>query len=199
MTHSLARFPANIVSKVDWSPGSCPLPRMQPGAESLAQFFHAVAEVVFGFLSHHLAAADSTPSLFLDAGPGAARLSVSPYHLAPVWVHFFWCIVAMNVVQLAWRSIVLLRGAWQKPRTLQDITQRHGPGCCSGFVQSAEPRLGAAETSRHRCCPLRRNAQFHQPRDLHALLWVVAISAMSWLWQIAQIGVDYYRKRVAAG
>jgi hypothetical protein len=42
----------------------------------------------------------------------SAYLRVSPFQLAPVWVQIFWCIVAVNVVQLAWNLECLLRKIW---------------------------------------------------------------------------------------
>ena len=137
---------------------------------------------------------------YLLMGPGAAYLRVSPYQLAPVWALFFWCIVALNVVQLAWRLIDLLRGTWQKSRSLQHITVKT-LGLIAVLVLFQAPNRTWVLLKHPITDAARYGATLNSINHAiySALLWVVAISAMIWLWQIAQIGVDYYRKRVAAG
>jgi hypothetical protein len=122
MKHSPAKFPANVVSHVDWSPGSLP-DAEEVGAEGKRprSFAHAVTEVVFSFLALiWLLLIPGHPYLLM--GPGAAYLRVSPFQLAPVWAQFFWCIVALNLVQLTWRCVDLARGTWQQSRIAQHIT-----------------------------------------------------------------------------
>ncbi len=198
MTHSPAKFPANVVDHVDWSPGSLPTSE-DAGCEAKRprSYAHAVAEVVFGFLwIIWLLLIPNHPYLLM--GPGAAYLRVSPYELAPVWVLFFWCIVALNVVQLGWRLIDLVRGAWQKSRSLQHITVKT-MGLIAVLVLFKAPNR-VWVLLKH---PITDTAHYgatlnSMNHTIYAvLLWVVAISAMIWLWQIVQLGVDYYRKRVA--
>lgn len=198
-THSLAKFPADIVGHVDWSPGSLPTAE-EIGSEGKRprSFAHAVTEVVFGFLALiWLVLIPTYPYLLI--GPGAAYLDASPYELAPVWVLFYWCIVALNLVQVGWRLIDLMRGAWQKSRALQHITVK-----TIGLVATL-----VLFTAAHREWVLLKRpvvdlAHYGTAVDsmnhgiYTALLWVVAISAMVWLWQIVQMGVDYYRKCAAA-
>jgi hypothetical protein len=199
MTRSPAKFPANIVGHVDWSPGSLPMTE-EPGCEGKRprSYAHAVAEVVFGFLwIIWLLLIPNHPYLLM--GPGAAYLRVSPYQLAPVWALFFWCIVALNVVQLAWRLIDLVRGAWQKSRALQHITVKSMGLATTLVLFTAAHRQWlllkhpAADAARYGATLNSMNHAIYG-----ALLWVVAISAMIWLWQIVQLSVDHYRKRVAA-
>ena len=83
-------------------------------------YAYAVAEVVFGFiLLVWLLLVPRHPFLLL--GPGAVYLAASPFELAPVWWTFFWWCVAMNVLQLVWRCINLLRGAWQHRSRTEDL------------------------------------------------------------------------------
>ena len=67
-------------------------------------------------------------------GPGASFLDVGPFRLADAWWTFYWWIVVLNALQLAWRIIDLLRGAWQyvsedPEHCIQDF--RPGPDWCS--------------------------------------------------------------------
>ena len=97
-----------------WSPSSLPpIEKRNEGFGKPRSYAHAVAEVVFGFIA--LAWMLLIPKHpFLMFGPGAAYFSAGPFQLAAIWWTFFWWIVALNAVQLAWRSINLIRGVWQK-------------------------------------------------------------------------------------
>jgi hypothetical protein len=48
-------------------------------------------------------------------------LDASPYQLAPVWWQFYWCIVALNIVQLGWNLESLLRGRWRQPQPIKQV------------------------------------------------------------------------------
>ena len=198
-THALVKFPAEIVGRVDWSPGSLPTAE-EAGTEGKRprSFAHAVTEVVFGFLSLiWLLLIPSYP--FLLMGPGAYYLRVSPYQLAPVFVSFFWCIVALNVVQLGWRCFDLARGTWQKSRAIQHMVVKT-LGLTSTLVLFCARdhawlllKHPATDAARHGAQLAVINHAIYS-----GLLWAVAISAVVWLWQIGQIAVDFYRKRAAA-
>jgi hypothetical protein len=54
-------------------------------------------------------------------GPGVVILRVAPYQLAPVWWTFYWWIIGLNALQLAWKTIDLARGQWQKPAPIRQI------------------------------------------------------------------------------
>jgi hypothetical protein len=198
-THSSAKFPAEVVGHIDWSPGSLPTAE-EVGSEGKRprSFARAVAELVFGLLwLIWLLLIPSHPYLLM--GPSAFYLRVSPYQLAPVFVPFFWCIVTLNLVQLAWRLIDLARGTWQKPRAAQHITVKT-LGLIAILVLF-NARDHAWVLLKH---PVTNAARYGAQLNSinHAIytgmLWVVAISVMVWLWQIGQVGVDFYRKRVAA-
>jgi hypothetical protein len=79
---------------------------------------HAVAEAVFGFLFLvWLLLIPQNPWLMM--GPGAAVWKASPFALAPVWVTFYWWVVAAHALQLAWQCVELARGRWQKKHGLR--------------------------------------------------------------------------------
>jgi hypothetical protein len=113
-THYPEKFNKSALSSVNWSPSALP-PVVKEAAHGGKQrtYAHAVAEVVFGALfliwfllfPHH-------PYLLL--GPGAAYMSALPFQLGPVWIHVYWWVVALNVLQLIWRCIALYLGKWQR-------------------------------------------------------------------------------------
>ena len=199
VTHSPAKFPANVVAHVDWSPGKLPtVEDVAPEGKRPRSFAHAVAEVVFGFLALvWLLLIPQHPYLLM--GPGAAYLCVSPFQLAPVWAQFFWCIVVLNLVHVGWRSIDLARGAWQKSRAAQHITVKT-IGLIATLVLIAAPDRAWVLLKHPAIDAAHYGATVNSIN--HALygglLWAVAISAMIWLWQIGRLCVDYYRKRAAA-
>jgi hypothetical protein len=162
-------------------------------------YAHAMAEIAFGFLwLIWLLLIPGHPYLLM--GPGAAYLRISPYQLAPVWAHFFWCIVALNLVQLGWRSIDLARGSWQMPRALQHITVKT-IGLIATLVLFIAPGRAWVLLKHPVIDSARYGATVNSFNHViyGALLWVVAITAMMWLWQIGQLALDFYRKRVSAG
>ena len=198
-THSLAKFPANVVGHVDWSPGTLPTAE-EVGSEGKCprSFAHAVAEVVFGFLIViWLLLIPSHPYVLM--GPGAAFLRVSPFQLAPVWAQFFWCIVALNLLQVGWRSIDLARGAWQKSRVLQHITVK-ALGLVATLILFTAPDRAWVLLKHPNIDAAQYGATLQSiNQGAHAvLLLVLVISVAAWLWQIGQLGLEYYRKRLAA-
>ncbi len=104
-----------------WSPRD--LPPLEPPAapgQKRRTYAHAVAEVIFGFIFlAWLLVVPRHP--FLMFGPGAAFVHASPLRLAPVWWTFYWWVVGLNAIQLAWKCINLLRGAWQRTDPVQHI------------------------------------------------------------------------------
>ncbi|MGB6934833.1 MAG: hypothetical protein WBD91_18805 [Acidobacteriaceae bacterium] len=199
MARSPEKFPASAVSHVDWPPSKLPTAE-EVASEGKRPRSHAsaVAEIVFGFLwLIWLLLIPSHPYLLM--GPGAAYLRVSPYELAPVWALFFWCIVALNVVQLGWRLIDLARGTWQQSRALQHITVKTLGLIATLILFTAPDR--AWVLLKHPVTDVARygasvNSINHSIYEV--LVWVVVVTAMIWLWQIGQVGLDFYRKRVAA-
>ena len=166
-THSLAKFPANVLGNVDWSPGT--LPTAEDSAvegKRPRSHAHAVGEVVFGFLIViWLLLIPGHPYVLM--GPGAAFLRVSPYPTGARLGLVFLVHRGPESVAggLAW--IDLARGAWQKSRALQHITVKT-LGLVRDFniVHRSGSRVGTAETSQYRCSPLWSNAAIDQPGRL---------------------------------
>ncbi len=104
-----------------WSPASLPpLDQGKAPGEKRRSYAQAVAEVVVGWaFLVWLVLIPKHPFLLL--GPGVAFLHTTPFELAPVWWNFYWCLVALSAVQLAWRLIDLLRGTWQTENLWQQI------------------------------------------------------------------------------
>jgi hypothetical protein len=103
-----------------WSPSSLPPLEKTENDGKPRSYAHAVAEVVFGcILLVWLLLIPRHP--FLLMGPGAIVLEVVPFRLADAWWTFYWWIIALNAMQLAWRIIDLLRGAWTYPLKIQHI------------------------------------------------------------------------------
>jgi hypothetical protein len=104
-----------------WSPST--LPPVEPLDSTRRKnksYAQAVAEVVLGYLFLGWLLMIRKHPFFLF-GPGVAYMAASPFRPAPIWITFYWWIVALNVVQLAWNCIELLRGSWERPRRLSRI------------------------------------------------------------------------------
>lgn len=107
-----------------WSPASLPgLEETAAGGGRSRSYFKAVADVVFGilFLAWLLLIPYHPVLLF---GPGLRGMQESPYALAPPWWRFYWIVIGLNVVQLAWKCIDLLRGTWQRVSAAQQIVTK---------------------------------------------------------------------------
>jgi hypothetical protein len=183
----------------DWSPGTLPpLEKEEAGGKKPRSFAHAVAEEVFGFLFLiWLLLVPHYPYLLL--GPGVFYLPVTPFQLAPVWVAFYWSVVALNVLQLVWRSVDLARGAWQKTRRLEHIVMSAFGLIPLGLLATVRDQVFV--TLKH---PVLDQARYGATVDsinksihLSALI-LCAIAVLSLAWEIGQMSVDAYRKRVAA-
>lgn len=121
IVHNSGKCPDFAGINKEWSPRD--LPPLEPAeteGRKRRPFSHAIAEVVFGFaILIWLLLVPKHP--FLMFGPGVAYLHASPFKLAPEWTAAYWWIVALNAVQLAWRCVDLLRGAWQKSDLVQHV------------------------------------------------------------------------------
>jgi hypothetical protein len=127
--HNYIKLPPEVVPAATWSPGSLPTLGMNAARDKNARTFpKAVAEVIFGFLFLvWLLLIPEYPWVWM--GPGAAFFdtwggSIAPFQLAPVWVQFYWWMVALNVLQLCWRCVELLRGTWQMARPATSIAMK---------------------------------------------------------------------------
>ena len=199
VTRYPVKFPALTSLNADWSPATLPPIEKQPASgKKPRSHAHAVAEVVFGALFLvWLVLVPRYPYLLL--GPGAAYLHGSPFQMAPVWVPFFWWVVALNLVQLGWRSVDLWRGRWQGPRTAQQTAMS-----ALGLIP-----LALLLTVRDRAYVTLPHPALHQARYggtlgtinhaiYQGLLWICAITVLELIWVIGQKILDVYRKRMAS-
>ena len=114
-TTPLAEYTSN------WQPSSLPpLEKSDASGRKPRSFTQAVAEVVIGFLLiAWLLLIPRYP--FLLMGPGVVVLHISPYQLAPIWWVFYWWILGLNVLQVAWKTFDLVSGRWQQPWPVRTI------------------------------------------------------------------------------
>lgn len=114
------KYPAITRSSANWSPAALPpVPAAAVGGKK-PSYAQAIGEVIFSFLGLvWLLLLPRHPWLLF--GPGALALQALPFHLAPVWWTFYWWVVALNIVQLTWRSWSLWSDAWRGPRTVEKI------------------------------------------------------------------------------
>lgn len=179
-----------------WSPSDLPplAPAQVPGRKRRS-YANAVTEVIFGFvfLGWWLLVPEYP---FLMFGPGIAYIHASPFHPAPIWMTFYWWVVGLNAIQLAWRCIDLLRGAWQQPDRYQRIVVK---------AFSLVPFVVLASVSNHVYVLLKHPetdlARYGQSLDsfngaIHiVLLLVSAIVALQLVWDIGQTTFERWRAR----
>jgi hypothetical protein len=198
-THYPAKCPAIAGFSADWSPGTLPPLEKEPApGKKRRSYAHAVAEVVFGFLFlAWLLLIPQHPALLL--GPGVAYLHVSRFQLAPVWVQFFWWVVALNLLQLGWRCLDLWRGSWQQPRPIQHIAIK-----AFGLI----PLVVLLNVRDHAWVTLKHPAldQVSHGGTLDSinhsiylsLLFFCAFAVLQLVWEIGRRSLEVYRKRAAA-
>lgn len=196
--HYPDRCPAQFGFSADWSPASLPPLEKEADRTGKRNFAHAVGEVVFGFLFlAWLLLILHYPYLLL--GPGAAYVHDSPFQLAPVWMQFYWWVVALNVLQLGWRCVSLMRGSWQQRRTFQLIVEKAFGLIPLVVLLSAYDRTWVM--LKH---PIQDEMRYG--RALHsmnegihkALLIGCAIVILQLAWEVGRVSLEAYRKRVEA-
>lgn len=197
--HKHLKMPAMVAPAAGWSPGDLP-PLGQEGApgNKPRSYGSAVAEVVFGFL--FLIWILLVPRYpYLIWGPGAVYFVNSPFKLAPVWVAVYWCIVAVNILQLGWNAENLWRGRWQRPQRAKSIVVK-----AVGLIPVAvllAARDHAAVVLKH---PLVDQARYGATVDtinksVHgAFALILAIVVVQLVWEIVQAIRGIYRRRAAA-
>jgi hypothetical protein len=196
--HYPEKCPAIAGVTAEWTPSTLPpLEKEDAAGKKPRHFSHAVAEVVFGYIFLiWLLLIPHYPYLLM--GPGAFYLHASPFRLAPFWVAFYWSVVALNVLQLGWRSVDLARGAWQKSRRLQHIVMSAFGLIPLGLLLNVRDQVyvtlahPALDQARYGAAVDSINKAIH----LGAMI-VLAITILSLAWEIGQMGMDAYRKRVA--
>jgi len=181
-----------------WSPSVLAEVEPQADGKKPRTFMHASIEAVFGFLFLlWLLLVPQHPWLML--GPGALYLDVSPYQPAPVWIQFYWCAVALNILELGWNVENLWRRRWQQVQPIKKIVFKFG-----GLI----PTLVLANAHDHVLVLLKQAA----PHDadhaakLHmvnfylyrSLLVIIAIVIIQLLVEMGRASRSEYRKRSAA-
>ena len=193
--HMPAEFP-NLTA--NWSPGSLPplTPETAAGAKRRS-YAQAVAEVIFGFLFlMWMLLIPRHPFVLL--GPGVVFLQVTPYEMAPVWWHFYWWLVALGALQVAWHAIDLVRAKWQRPSIWQNIVAKMmgliamWPLVMPGqvLVMLKRPELDLARYG--------ATLQSINQGLMIALRIAFVIAMIQLLFHIAQMVTDTYRGRVAS-
>ena len=193
------RLPALCAPSPGWTPGSLPpLGQDAVTGKKPRSFAQAVAEVVFGILFlGWLLLVPQHPWLLM--GPGALYLNASPFQLADIWVPIYWCLVALNILQLGWNAQNLARGRWQKPHPAFNLVFR-----AVGLV----PVILLINTRDHATVLLKHPAIDQASYGaalgtinlyiLRSFQVIVAIVVLQLAWDLGQLGRDAYRKRAAA-
>jgi hypothetical protein len=136
---------------------------------------------------------------FLLLGPGAWYLRSLPYQLAPVWWTFYWLLVCINVFELAWKIVDLARGAWQRPKNGARHMAMHALSLIPLGILLAAPEhklfllKNPADAAAHGATLAAANKGV-----LQALAIAVAVVALQVVWMGVKMGLEAYRKRVAA-
>jgi hypothetical protein len=181
----------------DWPQGAVlPSNLRVDGRKKPKSYAQAVAEVIFGWiLLMWLLLVPHYP--FLLMGPGAVILKVTPYQLAPVWWTFYWCVVSLNLTELAWKMVDLLRERWQGPHHVQHLVKKvlgllpllfvlAAPGGVLFLLKNPADTTYAATL-----------AQINQ-WTYRGFEVVAAIVVLQLVWDAGKMSVEAYRKRLAA-
>jgi hypothetical protein len=198
------KFPMLVPPTNHWLPSDLPsFMQRHGGGKKPRSFAHAVTEVIFGilFLLWWLLLPQHP---YLLIGPAAFHMQswsqfASPFQLAPAWVQFYWWVVGVNALQLAWRIAALIRGDWQRQRRAQNIVisaiglipvwllltvPNHA------YLTLQHPALDMA----HYCAAMNAINQLIHWNVLGIGIFICLILA----WEIGRSGVNAYRKRAAA-
>ncbi len=196
-------YPAHMPKEIEnltsrWSPaGLPPLEHRTTSGEKRRSYAQAVAEVVVGCLFLlWLLLIPKHPILML--GPGVTFMHATPFQLAPVWWYFYWWLVALCALQLAWHAIDLLRGNWQTPNPWQHIVFK---------TVSLISILPVVTAPGHVLITLKHPAidQAQYGATLHsmnqglymAMTVACVIVALQLVGHIGQLGLASFRRRVA--
>jgi hypothetical protein len=195
------RYPGKCVPFAPMAPAWSPadLPPLGADDEKKPQSFaKALGEVIFGFLFlGWLLLVPHYP--YLMFGPGARYLASLPYKLAAVWWPFYWCCVAINSFELTWKTVNLVRGAWQGSKPLRHLAMH---------VLSLIPLAVLMTAPDHALFLLKNPAA--DAAALGAQLATAnkgvgmgitiafAIVALQLVWRAGKLSVEAWRKRLAA-
>jgi hypothetical protein len=200
-----ARFPGKIYPlapmPATWSPMDLPLIGEGEGDGDWAKprsFTRALLGVLSGcFFLAYLLLVPHYP--FLLFGPGAWYLRGLPYQLASIWWTFYWWLVAMNVFELTWKIVELAGGAWQRPRS----RARHLAMKCLSLIPlcvllTAPNHVLFLLKSPADAAKLGATLVATNKGVFQAFMIVFAIVILQLAWMGVKMGLEAYRKRVAA-
>jgi hypothetical protein len=196
--HHCVTIPGLASPPNSWSPGSLPPLEHQVPGKKPRTLAHATIETVFGFLLLiWVLLIPQNPWMLM--GPGAAFLDASPYRLAPVWWQFFWCLVALSVLQLGWNVENLWSGRWRQPQPVKQFVFKAVGLIPLLFLLTA--RDHALVLLKH---PALDQARYGATLDSinhwvnRAFLIIAAITVLQLVWDLGRMSIDAYRKREAA-
>jgi hypothetical protein len=199
IAHRYVSVPGIAAPPAAWTPAGLP-PMKTPCARGKKprSLLQAVIEAFASFFS--LAWLLLIPHYpFLLMGPGIYYFQSSPYVLAPVLIQFFWCVVALNVIQLGWRVENLWQGSWMDPHPLMQI----------GFKTFGLIPLMILVNAPGHAMLLLRHAEYDQAQygatldtinvNIHrGLMVVTAIVVLQLGWDVIRMNMDAWRRRAAA-
>jgi hypothetical protein len=195
--HALGPITAPMAAQ--WSP--LDLPPVGAGNGDWAKprsFTRALLEVFAGclFLAYVLLVPHYP---FLLLGPGAWYLKALPYQLAPVWWTFYWLVVCLNSFDLAWKIVNLARGAWQRPPNRARHLAMHALSLIPlGILLTAPEHKLFLLKNPADAATLGGALAAANKGVLQALTIVLAIVILQLVWMGVKMGLEAYRKRVAA-
>ncbi|MGB6192275.1 MAG: hypothetical protein WBF42_07405 [Terracidiphilus sp.] len=196
-------YPAHMPKEIEnltsgWSPAGLPPLEHRTGAgEKRRSYAQAVAEVVVGFVFlAWMLLIPKHPILML--GPGMAFMHATPFQLAPVWWHFYWCLVGLCMLQLVWHGVDLLRGSWLTPSAWQNIVSKT-IGLIAIWPIVAAPGHVVITLKHPEIDMAQYGATLHSMNEgIHMAMTIAAvIVVLQLVYHIAQLGMETYRRGVA--
>jgi hypothetical protein len=198
-----ARFPEKIYPlapmPAQWSPLDLPPVGAEDGDwRKPRSFTKSLLEVFFGcLLLAYILLVPHYP--FLLFGPGAWYLHSLPYLLAPVWWPFYWCLVAINVLDVAWKLVDLARGAWQKRKNpVRHLAMQVLSLIPVGILLAAPEHKLFLLKNPADAATLGGSLVAANKGAFQVLSIVVALVILQLVWRGVKMGLNAYRKRVAA-
>jgi hypothetical protein len=182
-----------------WSPGSLPpIAKDSATGKRPRSYAQAVVEALTGFfLLVWILLIPGHPWVLM--GPGALYLQASPFKPGPVLMEFYWCVVALSLIQLGWQCLELARGTWQKPsKARKNVMQVVG---LIPLVLLLTVPNHAAVLLKH---PALDQARYGVTLDTvnmsiyRVALFIFVIAAIQTIVGIVNFGIGSYRKRVGA-
>jgi len=182
-----------------WTAGEMPpIASRGVGGKKPRSYAQAVAELVFGFLFlGWFLLVPSHPYLIM--GPGAYVLRDSPFTLSPALIQFFWCVVALNIIQLGWKVVDLFRGTWGIASPAKHVVFSLIGLVPVGVLLAVPNHMWvvlkdpAQDLARYGATLVTINGTIYK-----ALLLIFAIVVLQLVWEMVRRSLEGYKKRLAA-